>query len=218
MDQLEMGRHQRAASAIAGSLLLYFVARKHRKEAVLLLGGGYLLYRAVTGHCPVSNILRGGHAADHPRNINVRTHVTVNKPRQEVYAYWRRLENLPLFMRHLESVDEIDQIRSAWKIRLPGGMGSLRWEAHILQEEEGIELSWHSAPGAAIENTGKINFSDTAGRGTRIDAMISYKAPMGVVGERISRMLTPLFESMVEKDIIRFKHFIENQDIFAEED
>ena len=64
-----------------------------------------------------------------------------------------------------------------------------------------------------IENTGKINFSDTPGGATRIDVMISYRAPMGVIGERLSRLLTPVFSNMVEKDILNFKHFMENTTI-----
>ena len=209
---VNVGTAERAVTAIAGSLLLYFTARKHRKESLLLLGGGYLLYRAVTGHCPLYGALQRGQSGDqgHARNVNVKASVIVGKPRDEVYSFWRRLENLPLFMKHLESVDEIDNTHSAWKVGIPGGFGEIRWEAIIVKDLAGVELSWHSVPGASIENAGKINFSDTPGKGTRIDALISYRAPMGVIGERVSRLLTPLFSDMIEKDILRFKHFMEN--------
>jgi uncharacterized membrane protein len=174
----------------------------------LLLGGGCLLYHAISG----SRVKNGG-AGSHPRNVNVRTSVIVGKPKEEVYGLWRNLENLPLFMRHLESVDVIDQERSAWKVRIPGGFGELRWEARIVKEADGSEISWHSVPGASIENAGKINFSDTPGRGTRIDATISYKAPLGTIGERVSRLLTPVFSQMIEKDIQGFKRFVENMGV-----
>ena len=72
------------------------------------------------------------------------------------------------------------------------------------------ELSWHSVEGAAIENTAKVNFSDTPGGATRIDVMVSYRAPMGVAGERIGRLLTPLFRDKIDADIHQFKHYIEN--------
>jgi uncharacterized membrane protein len=65
-------------------------------------------------------------------------------------------------------------------------------------------------PGAAIENTGKINFSDTPGNATRIDVMISYRAPLGVIGERVGRLLTPVFKEKIESDLNNFKHYIEN--------
>jgi uncharacterized membrane protein len=115
-------------------------------------------------------------------------------------------------MRHIESVDELDDVVSAWKIKIPGGLGEIRWEAEIVRDIMDSEISWRSAMGAAIRNAGKINFSDAPSGGTRIDVMISYRAPMGVVGERLSRLLTPMFKDMIEKDIARFKEFMEDKE------
>jgi uncharacterized membrane protein len=209
-----LGKTERTLSAIGGSLLLYFISRKHKKESLLLAAGGYLLYRAVAGKCPVSDGLRSGQRGPDARasNINVRTQVTVNSPREEVYGFWRRLENLPLFMKHVESVDELSDKVSAWKIRIPGGLGDVRWEADIVKDIRDTEISWKSAPGASIENAGKINFSDAPSGGTRIDVMITYRAPLGVVGERLSRLLTPMFRNLIEKDIEGFKHFMEDME------
>lgn len=208
--RVNTNKTERALSAIAGSLILYKITQKHKADSLLLLAGGYLLYRGISGHCPIHSFFSGRKRADHARNVNVRASVVVNRPREEVYAFWRRLENLPLFMRHLESVDEIDNTTSAWKVRLPGGLGFVRWEAEIVKEEEGTMLSWQSVPGASIQNAGKINFSDTPGKGTRIDALISYHAPMGTFGEEVSHLLTPVFSEMVKNDILGFKHFMED--------
>jgi uncharacterized membrane protein len=205
-----IGADQRTLSAIGGSLLLYFVAKKHKWDSLLLLGGTYLLYRAVTGNCPVTTALNSvqEHTAHSP-NINVRTHLVVNKPREEVYNFLRRLENWPLFMRHLENVDELDKTTSAWRVKLPG-VGDIRWESRILKDEKNTELSWHSVPHAAIENTGKLNFSDLPGNATRIDVMLSYRAPAGAIGQRLSRVLTPAFGEKVKDDVYRFKAYFEH--------
>lgn len=205
----DIGDGQRILSAIGGSLLVYYVAKKHKADALLMMGGAYLLYRAVSGHCPLSSVLKASHRHTHPTNINVRTHVVVNKPREEVYAFWRSLENWPLFMRHLGNVDELDNTTSAWTMKLPG-IGDLRWEARIVKEEKDAELSLSSVPGAALDSTAKINFSPTPGNATRVDVMLSYRAPMGIIGERVSRFLTPAFREKIETDIASFKHYIEN--------
>src|ERR1700736_6001234 len=117
------GKTERVLSAIAGSLLLYKITQKHKADSLLLLAGGYLLYRGISGHCPIHSLFSREKGLDHPRNINVRASVLVSRPRAEVYAFWRKLENLPLFMKHLESVDEIDEFTSAWKVKVPGGLG-----------------------------------------------------------------------------------------------
>lgn len=206
----DIGDDQRALSAFAGSLLLYFVSKKHKVNSLLLLGGGYLLYRAVSGHCPITAALK---RRDRPgANVNIRTYVIVNRPREDVYAFWRRLENWPLFMRHLENVDELDDRTSVWKLKMPG-MGDIRWEAKIVKDEKDEELSWHSVEGAPLESTGKINFSDTPGGATRIHVLLSYRAPSGVLGEKLSQLLTPAFRNTVEEDIRNFKHYFENAGI-----
>jgi uncharacterized membrane protein len=205
----ELSDNKRTLSAIAGSLLIYFVTKKHKGDSLLLLAGGYLLYRAVSGHCPVTAALKAVRSNGSLPNINIRTHMIVNKPRSEVYAFWRRFENWPLFMRHLENVDELDATTSAWKLKLPGD-GDIRWEVKIVKEEKDVELSWTSVPGAAIGNTGKLNFSDTPGIGTRVDVMLSFHAPAGTIGEKLSRLLTPAFRDKVEADIYRFKRYMED--------
>jgi uncharacterized membrane protein len=68
----------------------------------------------------------------------------------------------------------------------------------------------HSVPGAIIETTAKINFSDTPGNATRIDVLLSYRVPQGAIGERLSRMLTPAFREKVYEDIHNFKHYFED--------
>lgn len=206
----DIGDGQRLLSAVGGSLILYYVTRKHKADSLLLLGGAYLLYRAVSGHCPVSAAWKTNHRSLHtPSNINVRAHVIVNKPREEVYAFWRSLENWPLFMRHLENVDELDNTTSAWTMKMPG-VGDIRWEAQIVKEEKDSELSLASVAGAPIGTTTKINFSATPGNATRVDVMLSYRAPLGPIGERLSRLLTPAFREKIEADICNFKHYIEN--------
>src|SRR4051812_43986080 len=47
--------------------------------------------------------------------------VTIGRSPDMVYGYWRQLENLPRFMRHLDSVRVVDERRSHWIARAPLG-------------------------------------------------------------------------------------------------
>src|SRR5512142_1852254 len=60
------------------------------------------------------------------KGIRVETVVNVNRPLAEVYSFWRRLENLPRFMRHLESVTVLNPIHSHWKMHGLAGK-TLEW-------------------------------------------------------------------------------------------
>src|SRR5690606_40848504 len=62
---------------------------------------------------------------------------TIRRPRSEVYAFWRRLENLPRFMTHLDEVEEIDARHSHWRATAPFGR-TVSWDAR--SEEHTSEL------------------------------------------------------------------------------
>lgn len=136
--------------------------------------------------------------------------VTVNKPREEVYSFWRELENLPRFMRHIESVEALDEKRSRWTARVPKGLGTITWEAEITEDEPNERIAWRSLAGADIQNAGTVRFKDAPeGRGTEVHAQIRYRPPAGDVGALVTRLLDPANEQMVREDVRRFKHILE---------
>lgn len=201
---------ERIFSAFAGALLFANALSGRSKFSLSkAMAGGYLLYRGTSGHCLGYDLMGKDHLPDPDKNINIRTSLNVSSSRQEVYNFWRRLENLPLFMKHLESVTTLDEKRSAWKAKIPGGIGSIDWKAEIVKDVPGEFLGWSSLPHADIENAGKVTFRDTISGGTEIDVVISYRAPLGVVGTTVARLFTPAFEKMIREDIAGFKHYIE---------
>jgi uncharacterized membrane protein len=150
--------------------------------------------------------------ASHTPAINIRTSMTVNKPKEEVYAFWRKLENLPLFMKHLSNVTEIDQKHSHWEAVIPGNIGKIKWNAEIVKEEPGYLIGWQSIANSMINNAGKVTFNDAQdGRGTEIEAVISYHPPAGEIGAGIAKLFNPVFEKIIRQDIMNFKEYIETK-------
>ncbi|MFN7117566.1 MAG: SRPBCC family protein [Saprospiraceae bacterium] len=209
---------ERIASVVAGALLLFTginrIQRNTSAGAASALTGGYLVYRGASGFCNVYALLGKEEQASAVKDITMHTAVTVNKPRQEVYTFWRRLENLPRFMTHLESVNALDDRRSVWKAPIPGGLGNIEWEAEIVEDRPNELLSWRSLPDSDIENVGKVEFRDAPnGTGTEIHAVIRYHAPGGIVGKGIAQLFTPVFEKMIKNDVWNFKRIIETGEI-----
>ena len=52
--------------------------------------------------------------------IKVERAVTIDRPRDELFAFWRNFENLPRFMEHLVSVRVDSPTRSHWEAKAPG--------------------------------------------------------------------------------------------------
>ncbi len=142
-------------------------------------------------------------------DINIETKVRVNSNRQVVYDYWRKLENLPNFMEHLESVTQLDKTSSQWKAKVPGGIATIDWKAEIVEDKPLTRISWKSMQGADVENAGTVDFFDAGKQGTDVHVVISYHAPAGKVGSAIAKLLNPTFEAMIEADIKRFAEVVE---------
>ncbi|WP_374949721.1 SRPBCC family protein [Mucilaginibacter sp.] len=184
-------------------------------SSIIKLGaGGYLLNRGITGHCELYS--RMGRNSTEPVNVNIRSSFLIDKPRQQVYDFWRKLDNLPLFMKHLESVELIDDTRSHWVLKLPVGLPKVSWDAEIVRDEPGYSIGWSSLPGSLIDNAGKVRFQDSPdGDGTLVDIVISYRPPAGGVGGSIAHVLNPVFKNMVDNDVRNFKQYMDIEDTEA---
>lgn len=199
--------------SIATGVKLSFSGLRHLFSSpftsLLKLGaGGYLLNRGVTGRCAIYS--RIGKNTQEPININIKSTFTINKPRQQVYDFWRKLDNLPLFMNHLESVELLDNERSHWVLKLPIGVGTVSWDASIVKDKPGEVIGWSSLPDSIIDNAGKVFFRDTAdGQETLVDVVITYQPPAGGVGASIAHVLNPLFKNIVDNDVRNFKQYMD---------
>lgn len=177
--------------------------------SILKMGaGGYLLNRGISGHCAIYSKI--GKNTQEPVNINIRSAFTINKPREAVYNFWRQLDNLPLFMNHLESVEQIDDVRSHWVMKLPTGVGTISWDAEIVADKSGEMIGWSSLPDSVIDNAGKVFFRDALdGNGTLVDVLITYQPPAGGVGASIASLLNPFFKNIVDNDVRNFKQYMD---------
>lgn len=199
---------ERILMITSGSYLLYKGLTQENKSIAKIGSGGAMLARGISGYCPVYS------AVDHlkndkPSNVNIRTNAVINKPISEVYAFWRNLENLPKFMNHLESVKTISETKSEWTAKGPAGIGTLTWNAEIIKDQKEKLLSWQSLPDATIKNFGKVLFK-AQGNKTEIEVTISYRAPLGLAGERAAKLLNPYFEKVVNDDIKNLQVYLES--------
>ncbi|HLU90372.1 MAG TPA: YgaP-like transmembrane domain, partial [Cyclobacteriaceae bacterium] len=96
---------ERALSVASGIILWTVSFRRPFRNPLKYLSSIYLLYRGISGNCPIYTKL--GKDSTKTPAINLKAEYVVDKPRQEVFDFWRKLENLPLFMKHLKSVEQL---------------------------------------------------------------------------------------------------------------
>ena len=139
--------------------------------------------------------------------------VTINRPRSELYSFWRDFRNLPEFMENIESVTVTDDRRSHWVVSAPASQ-TVEWDAEITDEEEGRLIAWRSAEGADIKHSGRIEFRDSpVGRGTEVTATILYEPPGGAAGKLIAKLFQKEPKVQARRDLRRFKQLLETGEI-----
>lgn len=208
---------ERSGSILGGAALL-LAGLKRGKLGGLMMGimGGSLLYRGIKGHCHCYEALgidtsEHGPATAVPagQGAKVEKTITVNRSPEELYAYWRDIENLPRVMRHLERVEALDANRSRWVAKGPLGK-SVEWEAEVYREREPELIAWRSLPDSEVETAGSVHFKSLGhDRGTSVAVSMKYNPPAGKVGVTVAWLLGSGLEQELQEDLRRFKNAME---------
>jgi uncharacterized membrane protein len=193
---IDPAKAQKWAALISGAAIaLYGASRKSWTGAALAGAGGYLIY---------SGIRNGGA----PKQFEIKRSITVNRPAEELYQFWRNLENLPAFMEHLESVTQRDGI-SHWTVQGPLRR-KIEWDARVSQEHPNELIRWHSMPGSPVDHRGSVHFAHAPGnRGTVVTVTLEYGTPAGRAGNVVSTLFGKNPEQIVREELRHFKQLME---------
>lgn len=139
--------------------------------------------------------------------------VTIDRPRQELYDFWRDFNNLPLFMDNVTSVTIQDSERSHWIISPPAGK-TVEWDSTIIDDQPGHLIAWESLQGASVRNSGRVEFLDSPdGRGTVVRITLTYDPPAGTVGKLIAKLFQKDPKIQARQDLRRFKQLMETGEV-----
>jgi uncharacterized membrane protein len=180
------------------------------------LVGGTLLYRGATGYCSLYASLgidtHKGNGKSEP--IHITEALTIDRHKDELYGFWRDADHLPKFMRFLEAVRKIDDRHAEWIARIPGDLGTVRWETEITEDQPGERIAWRTLPGSDIEETGDIRFEAApGGRGTIVRIDLDYRHPGDGISHLAAKLLKPAFAEMVREDMRRFRSLMETGEV-----
>ena len=138
--------------------------------------------------------------------------VTINKPRAELFAFWRDFSNLPQFMENVEAV-RVEGDLTTWTIRAPAGR-TVEVKTRIVAEKPGEQIAWRSVEGSDIETEGKVMFRDAPGdRGTEVEALIAYRPPAGTAGQMIAKLFQTEPAIQSRREMKRFKMLMETGEV-----
>jgi uncharacterized membrane protein len=206
------GRHHRTATAFrwsalitGGALTLIGLSKRSKSGAAIAAAGGLLSFA-------------GAKAGARQRELIARSSILLNCTPEEAYQFWSKFENLPLFMRHLESVTRIGEGRSRWTAIGPLGKRT-SWDAEIAFDRKDDVIAWRSLPESEIYVDGIVKFQTApANRGTIITVVVVYQPPAGSIGGALAKILGKNPSFMMRQDLRRLKALIETGEIPTVED
>lgn len=139
--------------------------------------------------------------------------VLINRPRQELYAFWRNFENLPSFTENIKEVETIDATITHWIVSGPGGI-DIDLVAEVTEDIPGERIAWRSLDNSDIDHEGWIAFRDNAfGRGTEVRAFVSYDPPAGTVGKLVAKVMQREPRIQIRRELRRFKQLMETGEV-----
>ncbi|GAB3677921.1 SRPBCC family protein [Salinisphaera aquimarina] len=214
-------RERQQSLALFASVGTLMVAIRRGGLSGLALGAfsGLLAYRASTGqglkgtgsaiaHC--AERMLTGHKTG---SMHLTTGVTISRPPEDLYAFWRDFTRLPEIMTSIIDVQTLDDGRSHWRARTPIGE-TLEWDAEITDDQPNEFIAWRSLEGAEVPQRGEIRFvPGPAGRGTQVELDLHYALPHGLLSAAPLSFVNGLSRELLREDLRHFKQLMEAGEI-----
>lgn len=140
--------------------------------------------------------------------IEVRESVSIERPVDEIYRFWREFGNLPKVMDHLESVEDLGDGRSHWVAKGPAG-SRVEWDARTTLDRENEVISWRSTEDATVPNEGSVRFQALGDRRTNVLVTLNYHPPGGAVGAAFAKLFGEAPSQQVGEGLHRLKQELE---------
>ena len=198
----------------AGALLLLGGAKKRPLIGLFMAAAATpLLYRGIIGQWP--GFLAGLTSDDSKRalggdrGLHVRESVRLDLPVADLYRFWRRFDNLPRFMAHLEAVTEHDGTdRSHWVAAGPAGL-RVEWNAEIINEVENQTIGWRSLPGSDVVTAGSVTSTRWVTGAVQLEVHLQYAPPAGSAGAFVASLFGRAPEQTIREDLRRLNQLLE---------
>lgn len=209
-------------SAAAGAAIAWRgLRRRDGLGALATLGGAALAASgAASALAGPERLLRSGRSLvglTAGRAAELRAAVTINRPRAELYALWRDLSLLALWMPQVLEVRPEGEGRWRWAVRGPGGI-TAEWEAELVEARADERLAWRSVEGAEVAHEGAVEFRPApGGRGSEVHVGLSFAAPAGRAGRALAGLFGAAPGAALRDGLRRLKQQIETGEVAAPE-
>jgi uncharacterized membrane protein len=133
--------------------------------------------------------------------------VDVNVPVSTAYNQWTQFESFPKFLSYVESITQINETLTAWKVKI-GGV-EREFEANITEQHPDERVAWNST-GGEENHAGVVTFHKLSDNETRVTVQLDWEATG--LAEKAGALLG-VDNHVIKKDLQHFKEFIESEGV-----
>lgn len=145
--------------------------------------------------------------------IKITRSITIRKPAETLYAFWRDIENLARVIKHPVTITRVSDLASHWSVSAPGDR-RVEWDAVVINDDPGRLIAWRSREEAEVPNAGTVRFEPAPGdEGTEVTVNLEYDPPAGKLGALLAKLTGDEAGQQVAETLRRFKALMEAGEI-----
>ena len=130
--------------------------------------------------------------------------VEVEVPIEQAWGLWSDLEQMPIWMKWIDSVKILEDNPELSRWKLASGAFNFSWLSRIVNLVPENIIQWESVDG--LPNKGAIRFYDRKGKSI-VKLSVAYAIP-GVLGKVMDDLfLGKIVESTIQADMERFRDY-----------
>jgi uncharacterized membrane protein len=141
--------------------------------------------------------------------IHVRESIIIKRKVGDIYRFWRNLENLPLFINHIDSIEDLGGGQNRWTIKTP--VGPLSWVSEIIDDKVNQIIQWRSMPDSSIQNSGSLSLEEKGGDATEATVELRYSPPPAHDSFLEDKILEVITDTQLTGDLRKLKRIMETE-------
>ncbi|HEX7127025.1 MAG TPA: SRPBCC family protein [Thermodesulfobacteriota bacterium] len=143
-----------------------------------------------------------------PRDADaIEAGVTIRRPVEEVFRFYRAFGNLPSFLGDVVAIQEIDPTTSRWTILGPLGIRT-NWTIRVTEERTNELIRYETVASPRLRTSWAIHFTPGAGAG-ETEVREVMKAPLGRLGRVALALVGKYPAEEVSANLRRLKEVLE---------
>jgi uncharacterized membrane protein len=149
--------------------------------------------------------------------LRIRKSLTINCPPEQVYRFWRDFQNLPRFMRNLDSVQVTDGKRSHWIAKGPADR-RIEWDAETTEDRPNEMIAWRTVGEADVQHSGSVRFRSAPGnRGTLVTVEMEFNSAAASFIGALAKGFGQSPEQLITEDLRHLQQILEAGEVITTE-